>query len=424
VWCDTEDDSDTEPSSPSRSPLSVETNDSLQSVAQSVLPTKDVVRETPSRDDVVLILPLAISALAAAKAAARQLSIPYTKSLELHYLDLIAIIHGEELSDAGTFGLSMGQWRVRLWSLFASIPFKVLRSALLGTLHQQYVNKTDIVFQETFHRDSTWMLRAQEQSTPAIYLRPLVDESGRPPTANEFSHVISVLRRYAEGTDLNTAVKIDNAFRNGEVSTLDSLRRGEHYYFEGHQERVKKLWTWCKAISLQCKAIPAARRDQPMPRAITYCGYSVYISRREVQYQKRSSTAWLVSLVETTFRVLFPDRRFFLPLYCIAYLGREEELQLAERAFTRCTYSDFKYGGLCVTSASRIPPPSPLNWSKLEAWRSENTPCEVNARMTLRQTDEGGNVLSVMSEAEQEKRQSIALPLRGERSWQSNSELL
>jgi hypothetical protein len=56
-----------------------------------------------------LILPLAISALAAAKAAARQLSIPYTKSLELHYLALIAIIHGEELSDAGTFGLSMGQ---------------------------------------------------------------------------------------------------------------------------------------------------------------------------------------------------------------------------------------------------------------------------------------------------------------------------
>jgi hypothetical protein len=122
-------------------------------------------------------------------------------------------------------------------------------------------------------------------------------------------------------------------------SSMSSLKRGEHHYLDGQQE---KLWTWCKAISLQCKDILDALRDQPMPRAITYCGYSTSVSRREAQYKNRSSTTWLVWLVETTFRVLFPDRGFFLPLYPIAYLSREEELQLAERAFTRCTYSDFK----------------------------------------------------------------------------------
>jgi hypothetical protein len=270
-WCDIEDDSDTEPSSPSRYPLSAETNDSLQSVPQSVLPTQDVVRETPPRDDVVLILLPAISALAAAKAAARQFSIPYARCLELHYSDPIAIIQGEELSDAGTFGLSMADWRLRLWRISASIPFKVLRPALLGTLHQQYVDKTDIVFQETFHRDSIWMLRAQEQSKPAVSLRPLVDEGGRPPTANEFLNVIAVLCRYAGGADLNTALKIDNALCSTEVSTIDSLKRGEHYYLDGQQERVKKLWAWCKATSRRCKDTPIARRDQPMPRAITYC---------------------------------------------------------------------------------------------------------------------------------------------------------
>jgi hypothetical protein len=200
-----------------------------------------------------------------------------------------------------------------------------------------------------------------------------MDEGGRPPTANEFLNVIAVFRRYAGGVDLNTALKIDNALRSSEVSTINSLKRGDHHYLDGQQERAKKLWTWCKAISRQCKNIPIPRRDQPMPRAITYYGYSAHVSRREVQYQKRSSTTWLASLVETTFRVLFPDRRFFLPLYPIAYLGREEELQFAERAFTRCTYSDFKYGGLCVTSIGRTPPTSPLTWSKLEAWRIENT---------------------------------------------------
>jgi hypothetical protein len=213
------------------------------------------------------------------------------------------------------------------------------------------------------------MLRAQEQSTPAIYLRPLVDEGGRPPRSNEFLNVIAVLRGYAGGADLNTALKIDSALCSTEVSTIDSLKRGEHHYLDGQQERVKKLWIWCKATSRRCKDTPIARRDQPMPRAITYCGYSAHVSRREVQYQKRSSTTWLVSLVETTFRVLFPDRGFFLPLYPIAYLDREEELQLVERAFTRCTYSNFKYGGLCVTSVGRTPPTSPLTWSKLEAWR-------------------------------------------------------
>jgi hypothetical protein len=139
-----------------------------------------------------------------------------------------------------------------------------------------------------------------------------------------------------------------------------------------------------------------------------------------VQYQKRSSTIWLVSLVETTFRVLFPDRGFFLPLYPIAYLDREEELQLAERAFTQCTYSNSKYSGLCVTSVGRNPPTSPLTWSKLEAWRLENTPYEANAIMALRQTDEDGNVPPVMSEAQREairragveRRQKLAEQLR------------
>jgi hypothetical protein len=55
------------------------------------------------------------------------------------------------------------------------------------------------------------------------------------------------------------------------------------------------------------------------------------------------------------------------------------------------------------------PPTSPLTWSKLEAWRIENTIYEAKAGIASRQTDEDGNVPPVKSVAEGEAKHKASV---------------
>jgi hypothetical protein len=376
---DTED-SDYEPIPSSKHVESDDSFDGLSVSAQS-LPTQENVMVENPQSTTIMHLPIAKSYLAAAEASARALFTSYSDFAELGYFDLVNVIHHYESLDNGTFGLGVVDWRVLLWRLFASVPFKVLVSALEGRLHQDYVNERNVVY-DTYHPNSAWMLRAQDDFVPGIYLRPLVNANGLSPTANEFLAVSVALRNYANGADLKMALDIDNILRNEKTSDLETLRRGGHYYLDSRQPRDQVLWTWCEAISMICKAVPVDDRDQALPRAITYCGYASELRRRRLQYDNRLSTTWLVLLVEAAFKALFPAREFFLPLYPIAYLARQTEVQLAERAFTRCTYSDYKYGGLCVTSAGKCASvllrdlsntERDLQWAGLQAWRERNT---------------------------------------------------
>jgi hypothetical protein len=350
-------------------------------------PTLSVIHvEVPPR--IYLSLPISKSFQSAAEAGARQQSDMYTKALKAGYLALIDTIYHEESRDNATFGLTLIQWRESLWSLFASVPFQALRSALDGTLHRDYITGGNVV-RETFEPSSEWSMRAKIPNAPGIYLRPFVDQKGRSPTPSEFSVVVQALRRYAAGKDLDIASKIDTVLRSGQTTEIDVLKRGGHFYFEGLQARVEILLTWCEAITLLCDG---KRYDRPLPRAITYCGYASEMRRREIQYDNRTSTTWLVLLVEAAFQVIFPARHFHLPLYPIAYLASKQEGELAERAFTRCTFSDFKFGGLCVITPGRSGLASlrnasnkeqDLHWASLETWRRENTDIEKNSLRML-----------------------------------------
>jgi hypothetical protein len=365
----------------------------------------DIHVEVPPR--IHLSLPISKSFQFAAEAGAREQSDMYTKILKAGYLALIDTIYHEESLDNGTFKLTLIQWRDSLWSLFASVPLQALRSALDGTLHRNYVTGDNVV-RETFEPSSAWSMRAKIPNAPGIYLRPFVDQKGQSPTASEFSVVVQALRRYAAGKDLDIASKMDAVLRNGQTTEIDILKRGGHFYFEGLQARVEILLTWCKAITLLCDG---KQYDRPLPRAITYCGYASEMRRREIQYDNRTSTTWLVLLVEAAFQAIFPARHFHLPLYPIAYLASKQEGELAERAFTRCTFSDFKYGGLCVMTPGRSGLASlrnasnkeqDLHWASLETWRRENTDILQNSQRMLKGLQRGEHKLPGPSKAELE----------------------
>ena len=101
---------------------------------------------------------------------------------------------------------------------------------------------------------------------------------------------------------------------------------------------------------------------------------------REGNYEAKTATTWLVLLVESAFHVLFETKHYGLRTYCVSYLALQSEVKLAERAFTRCTESQLRYGGFCVTapgscssadmsglkSEDRV-----REWAGLLAWREE-----------------------------------------------------
>lgn len=87
-----------------------------------------------------------------------------------------------------------------------------------------------------------WFLRASHPTSPAIYLRQLVCDKGLSPTPVEFAQVVAALRLYAAGANDDIAIKIDNCFKPGR-STADQIRAGQHWFFDGKEQRVRCLYT-------------------------------------------------------------------------------------------------------------------------------------------------------------------------------------
>ena len=194
--------------------------------------------------------------------------------------------------------------------------------------------------------------------------------------------IVSVLRAYGAGQELERTSSIDGALQAKQGTDIERLRLGGHEYLAGSVTRVSKLLTWCAATVKNCIFVPKERWDEPLPNPPTHCGYTASFKRRDLQYDKKSGTTWLPLLVEAAFQVCFPKHGYLLTAMPVAFLGRHMEVPCAERALTRCTNSDFTSGGFCVVAAGQcssanlehLPPAERLaRWEELENWRWEQT---------------------------------------------------
>ena len=271
------------------------------------------------------------------------------------------------------------KWRLTLLPLYCSIPRPVLAATLDGSLpHKVRGLKDPDVYllynpdeNKAEHEQHPWYLRNQSSEGYAIYVRWLVDAQGLAPTIEELLRVVDCLRNYVAGNvnGMQTAVAIDNVTQP-DRSDVDALVRGEHYYLSGKEQRAALVYTWCRATELRCASVPLADRTKPLPKPQSYCGYAKTVSKREKSYKRNQSTTWLVMLVEAACVVLFPDRHLRLRTYTVCYLATQDEVDLAERIFTRCTDSRVDHGGFCVAA------PGQCSSAKVDddsvRWREEN----------------------------------------------------
>ena len=59
-------------------------------------------------------------------------------------------------------------------------------------------------------------------------------------------------------------------------------------------------------------------------------------------------TTGLVFLVFAVLRIYFPQGGHKLVMYPFAHIAGQDEAALGERAVTRFTFSNYKYGGFCI----------------------------------------------------------------------------
>ena len=337
------------------------------------------------------MLPLSRQQIHIACQSSKVFHLPFAQELvEKGYSVLIDATYNQEKEEGGnTHDLTYLGWRLRLRYLFASITLNVLRYTLDGSLARRDLSETDPDIVKHFHPDSLWQMRTLEKFAPAIYVRPFVDDRGESPTPRQFCQVAQVLFGYAYGLDLDMALRIDTVLHpSQQPSTLAELKEGRHYYLACSQKRALKVATWCHAImTLADVQTPEDQKDTPMKQPRVHCSYSKSISHRKRQYDKHQSTTWLALLVESAFRVLFPETTYRCRMYPICFLGAEYEVLLAEQAMTCCTHADYTYGGFCVVPAGQCSSAElsghndatkGKTWEELKLWRDEHAPMMAN----------------------------------------------
>lgn len=116
---------------------------------------------------------------------------------------------------------------------------------------------------------------------------------------------------------------------NYDMNDMKAFRR---FYLKLDNFRVEQVRQWCRAVERKCLETPEPLWNAPLPKPLTYCGYS----RSMMDYANYVSTTWFGRLVEAAFEVKLPDKTYGLETYVLCFLAREKETALTERAFTVC----------------------------------------------------------------------------------------
>ncbi|KAJ4361898.1 hypothetical protein N0V83_010839 [Neocucurbitaria cava] len=341
-----------------------------------------------SDEDGSFSLPLSKATKDQAEQLARLSRVDYLHSMQKSYLSLTDAIFNEERATNTNKAKCHIHWRNSLWRLFASIPTHIFTALLDGSLAYKVLGEQDPDFRPYFQPDPMladseqhpWYIQSTASDAPAIYVRLLTDGHGKAPSPVQYMTICAALRRYADG-DKEEVSKLDNVWEPR------STANGP-YYIQGKVAHARAVFTWCQAIDLMCQVVPRKNWGQPHPVPRSYCGYAKSVSRRGKQYAKRQSCTWIVTLVEAAFHHYYSECSFAFHTFTICFMADEREVELAERAMTRCTNSILRYGGFCVAAPGQCSSAKNANWAFLRHWRYQNTPVTANANAESRRLDQ------------------------------------
>jgi hypothetical protein len=243
---------------------------------------------------------------------------------------------------------SLMLWRTKGTCLLGDIPLRLLQSLLDGTLDRK-VAEQDAELHGYFVGDNHWMARQQGSFAPIHYVRVFGDAKGMPPSPNQLFLVLDDLAKYMSGDPQHdeTCAEI-NGMSGRSRSEAADIRAGLHHFFEGSVGRPSVLLTFIEAHKVYLATIAPDQRDQPIPHALQYVGFTTNVDRRAAEHDN-GSTSWLTSLFDAVCKRLFQRPEggpvFHFELYVVAFPVNRDECRLGEELLCRMC-SSYHYNGL------------------------------------------------------------------------------
>jgi hypothetical protein len=127
-------------------------------------------------------------------------------------------------------------------------------------------------------------------------------------------------------------------------STLQGIKAGEHWYFQGSINSVQQVITFCTALERRIAEHKPDQLDIPMHKPLNYVGYSMFITARGIQHDK-GDTSWLQVMVLDAFVLEFVPGAFHYEGRTACFVTSEQKARVAESLLGTITDSNIETGG-------------------------------------------------------------------------------
>ncbi|KAB2109367.1 hypothetical protein AG0111_0g1888 [Alternaria gaisen] len=288
-----------------------------------------------------IALPLDNDTAEAAKAEVRPYNTEYRKMLNTYgYASVIDLAHrdarnAEHPLTSPTRPLGkIESWRQYGLPLLASSEVNVLKCLYAEGIAPN-INTNDSLRRlytsdgDDNDTNTEWVQRYNQAFAPCIYVRELVDKEQMSPTYAEARCAIQLLRKYVSGDDefARQNAEIDSLCQQN-YSTEEDIKRGFHFFLEGHWERAAKTITFCTALDALLSGAIGTTDDLPLPWTLN----------------EDDSQTWFPVLLHSIFQCLYPDHGFQLVTHVVAFCVCYEEYKIGEELLSRSAQAYYDTG--------------------------------------------------------------------------------
>ncbi|KFY07656.1 hypothetical protein V492_06941 [Pseudogymnoascus sp. VKM F-4246] len=237
---------------------------------------------------------------------------------------------------------------VEMIAMMCLLSKRLLRSIIEGDL--PLVRRSSQVVRQELANTALY------NTQPGIYVLFFVNQDGKSPSAVEWAEAIRLAELYA-GPGLDSDRYADrpqrlhgdiNGLYNGKrrfLLTPSDIKRTDTD-IKMSATRVDQLSQFVRAMKGRLThELAAAKRDEPMQRAVSEVGYSKRVAARIQEHIAFRSTNYLMSLFRLIFRDRFPTRRYDIEGHAVMRCISHEDAAIGEILLTTLAQAYVTDGG-------------------------------------------------------------------------------
>ena len=202
----------------------------------------------------------------------------------------------------------------------------------------------------SYHQDPDFRVEVDNlafmsKSFPCIYMHTYVNAAGCSPTPNQLAHIITRLRQYCRGEDLDFVHEVDNRRQPGTFDFTHHTSQGVRRYLaskiepfgQPRQSAIDEITRFCNTLQGRLELLPAEMKNMPLHEPLCEIGFTIEAPKRLAKHSEHKQSTRVMNVVEAVGEVEFGGHQFGMKQMVIKIVGSAREASLAEIFFTRLT---------------------------------------------------------------------------------------